>query len=177
MELNTSRAAARTTSTGEPVLLLEQDRGRWDQLAITRGLTALERARALGQAPGPYALQAAIAACHARAREPEATDWAQIAALYAELGRIMPSPVVELNRAVAVAMAEGAAAGLTLVEALMQEPALQNYHLLPSARAELLERLGRFAEAKAEFERAAEMTRNARQRERLLWRAQRCGAS
>lgn len=177
MELNTSRSAARTTSTGEPVLLLEQDRGRWDQLAITRGLTALERAQGLGHAPGPYALQAAIAACHARAREPEATDWAQIAALYAELGGIMPSPVVELNRAVAVSMAEGAAAGLTLIEALMQEPALQNYHLLPSARAELLERLGRFAEAKAEFERAAEMTRNARQRERLLWRAQRCGAS
>jgi RNA polymerase sigma-70 factor, ECF subfamily len=177
MELNASRAAARTTSGGEPVLLLEQDRGRWDQLAIARGLSALERAQALGQAPGPYVLQAGISACHARAREPEATDWTRIAALYAELGRVMPSPVVELNRAMAVSMAEGPAAGLKLVDALMQEPALKSYHLLPSARAELLERLGRFAEARGEFERAAQMTQNARQRERLLWRAQRSGAS
>jgi RNA polymerase sigma-70 factor, ECF subfamily len=177
MELNASRAAARTTSSGEPVLLLEQDRGRWDQLAITRGLAALERARALRRAPGPYLLQAGISACHARAREPDATDWAQIAALYAELGQVMPSPVVELNRAMAVSMAEGPAAGLEMVEALIQEPALKSYHLLPSARAELLERLGRFTEARREFERAAEMTQNARQRERLLWRAQRSGAS
>jgi predicted RNA polymerase sigma factor len=177
MELNASRAAARTTSSGEPVLLLEQDRGRWDQLAITRGLTALGRAQALGQAPGPYVVQASIAACHARAREPEATDWPRIAALYAELGRIMPSPIVELNRAMAVSMAEGAAAGLKLVEALMNEPALKSYHLLPSARAELLERLGRVEEARTEFERAAEMTQNARQRERLLWRARRSVAS
>jgi RNA polymerase sigma factor (sigma-70 family) len=177
MELNASRAAARTTSSGEPVLLLEQDRGRWDQLAIARGLAALERAQALGQAPGPYVLQAGISACHARAREPEATDWPQIAALYAELARVMPSPVVELNRAMAVSMAEGPAAGLKLVEALMQEPALKSYHLLPSARAELLERLGRFTEARGEFERAAEMTQNARQRERLLWRAQHSGVS
>jgi RNA polymerase sigma-70 factor (ECF subfamily) len=177
MEINASRAAARTNRDGEPVLLLEQDRGLWDQLAITRGLTALARAEQLTQAPGPYVLQAAITACHARAREAAATDWKRIAALYAQLARIMPSPVVELNRAMAVAMADGPAAGLELVEALMKEPALQSYHLLPSARAELLERLGRFDEARREFERAAGMTQNSRQRERLLSRAERSGQS
>ena len=177
MELNPSRAAARTNAQGEPVLLLEQDRGRWDQLAISRGLAALARAEKLTSAPGPYQLQAAISACHARAREAASTDWARIAALYAELRRVLPSPVVELNRAMAVAMAEGPAAGLRLVEALLQEPALQGYHLLPSARAELLERLGRFDEARREFQRAAAMTQNERQRARLLERAERAGAS
>jgi RNA polymerase sigma factor (sigma-70 family) len=177
MELNASRAAARTTPSGEPVLLLEQDRGRWDQLAITRGLAALSRGQSLAQAPGPYLLQAELAACHARARTPAATDWARIVALYGELGRITPSPVIELNRAMAVAMVDGPGAGLELVDALMSEPALKGYHLLPSARAELLERLGRFEEARKDFERAAEMTQNSRQRERLLWRAARSGAS
>jgi RNA polymerase sigma-70 factor, ECF subfamily len=177
MELNASRAAARTTPSGEPVLLLEQDRGRWDQLAITRGLAALSRGQTLAQAPGPYLLQAELAACHARARTPKATDWARIVTLYGELGRIMPSPVIELNRAMAVAMVDGPGAGLELVDALMSEPALKGYHLLPSARAELLERLGRFEEARKDFERAAEMTQNSRQRERLLWRAARSGAS
>jgi RNA polymerase sigma factor (sigma-70 family) len=177
MELNASRAAARTTPSGDPVLLLEQDRGRWDQLAITRGLAALSRGKSLAEAPGPYLLQAELAACHARAREPQATDWPRIVALYGELGRIAPSPVIELNRAMAVAMADGPAAGLKLVEALLTEPALKGYHLLPSARAELLERLGRFQEARKDFERAAEMTQNSRQRERLLWRAARSGAS
>jgi RNA polymerase sigma factor (sigma-70 family) len=177
MELNASRNAARTSPSGEPVLLLEQDRGRWDQLLISRGLAALSRAEALGGAPGPYLLQASIVACHARARIPEDTDWPRIAALYGQLGALLPSPVVELNRALAVSMAEGPAAGLKLVDALLTEPALKSYHLLPSARADLLERLGRLAEARAEFERAAELTQNARQRERLLWRAARCAAS
>jgi RNA polymerase sigma factor (sigma-70 family) len=177
MELNQSRAAARTTATGEPVLLLEQDRGRWDQMAIRRGLLALERAEALEQAPGPYRLQAAITACHARARTPEETDWRRIAALYGSLGAILKSPVVELNRAVAVSMAEGPAAGLALADALLSEPALQRYHLLPSARAEFLEKLGRFDEARTEFERAALLTQNARQRERLLQRARACTRS
>jgi RNA polymerase sigma factor (sigma-70 family) len=177
MELNASRTAARTTETGEPILLLEQDRGRWDQLAISRGLSALSRAEALTETKGPYVLQASITACHARARTAEVTDWARIAALYTELGQIMPSPVVELNRAMAVAMAEGPAAGLRLVDALLKEPALKSYHLLPSARAELLERLGRFEEAKDEFRRAADMTQNTRQRDRLLWRAERSGSS
>ena len=177
IELNASRSAARITPTGEPVLLLEQDRGRWDQLAITRGLAALARGQSLTATPGPFLLQAELAACHARAREPGATDWARIVALYGELGRLTPSPVIELNRAMAVAMAEGPAAGLALVEALMTEPALKGYHLLPSARGELLERLGRFHEARKDFERAAGMTQNSRQRERLLWRAARSGTS
>jgi len=175
MELNASRAAARTNQAGDPVLLLEQDRGRWDQMAITRGLAALAHAERLAKPPGPYVLQAGLVACHARARTPEATDWARIAALYADLGAILKSPVVELNRAVAVSMAEGPAAGLALADALLHEPTLQRYHLLPAARAELLERLGRFDEAKTEFERAALLTQNARQREQLRRRAQTCG--
>jgi RNA polymerase sigma-70 factor (ECF subfamily) len=176
MELNASRAAARTTQTGEPILLLEQDRGRWDQILIRRGLAELAQGEALGQQPGPYLLQAAITACHARARRAEETDWAQIAALYAQLAAILKSPVVELNRAVAVSMAEGPAAGLALADALLSEPALRHYHLLPSARAEFLEKLGRIEEARIEFERAALMTQNARQRDRLLQRARACGS-
>ena len=175
MELNASRAAARTNEAGDPVLLLEQDRGRWDQLAITRGLAALEQAEQLGLQPGPYVLRAGLVACHARARTPEATDWARIAGLYGQLGAILKSPVVELNRAVAVSMAEGPAAGLALADALLSEPALQRYHLLPAARADLLEKLGRFDEAKTEFERAALLTQNARQREQLLRRAHTSG--
>ncbi len=174
MELNASRAAARTDAAGDQILLLEQDRGRWDQMAIRRGLEALERAERLGQKPGAYVLQAAVTACHARARTAEATDWARIAGLYGQLAVLLASPVVELNRAVAVSMAEGPAAGLALADALLSEPALQRYHLLPSARAEFLEKLGRFAEAKTEFERAALMTQNARQRDRLLQRARNC---
>jgi len=156
------------------VLLLEQDRARWDQLLIRRGLAALERAEALAPARGPYVLQAAITACHARAAVAADTDWPRIAALYAELGAFMRSPVVELNRAVAVSMAEGPAAGLAIVDALMSEPALQNYHLLPSARADFLFKLGRLPEARIEFERAAALTQNARMRERLLARAAEC---
>jgi predicted RNA polymerase sigma factor len=156
------------------VLLLEQDRGRWDWLLVGRGLAALERAEALGGEPGPYALQAAIAACHARARAAEETDWARIAALYGELGRLAPSPVVELNRAVAVALAEGPAAGLAIVDALGSEPALKSYHLLPAVRGDLLVRLGRTGEARAEFERAASLTRNERERELLRGRAAAC---
>ncbi|MET0795592.1 MAG: RNA polymerase sigma factor [Polyangiaceae bacterium] len=174
MEINASRSAARTRATGEPVLLLEQNRARWDQVLIRRGLAALERAEALGGARGPYVLQAAITACHARAQRPEHTDWARIAALYRELAAIMPSPVVELNRAVAVSMAEGPAAGLALLEELSAEPSLRNYHLLPSARADLLSKLGRLDEARRDFERAAGLTRNARQRARLLERAASC---
>lgn len=171
MELNASRAAARVDAAGEPVLLLDQDRGRWDQMAIRRGLAALTHAESLGQAPGPYVLQAGIAACHARARVADQTDWKRIAALYGELGAILKSPVVELNRAVAVSMAEGPAAGLAIADALLSEPALRNYHLLPGARAELLEKLGRLDEARTELERAAMLTPNAKQRERLLVRA------
>lgn len=174
MEINASRSAARTTAKGEPVLLLEQNRARWDQILIRRGLAALGRAEALGGLRGPYVLQAAITACHAHAQRPEDTDWARIAALYAELAQVRPSPVVELNRAVAVSMAEGPAAGLALVDALAHEPALKSYHLLPSARADLLSKLGRFEEARQEFERAAALTRNTRQRERLLERAAGC---
>jgi RNA polymerase sigma-70 factor (ECF subfamily) len=174
MELGASRSAARATASGEPVLLLEQNRGLWDRVQIDRGLAALTRAEALGGARGPYLLQAAIAACHARARAPGDTDWARIAALYGELRAVAPSPVVELNRAVAVSMAEGPAAGLALADALADEPTMSDYHLLPSARAEMLEKLGRLDEARAEFERAAGLTRNARQRERLLGRAARC---
>ncbi|MEV6669356.1 RNA polymerase sigma factor [Streptomyces sp. NPDC051162] len=175
IELQASRAAARTGPSGEPVLLLDQDRGRWDHLLIRRGLAALTRAEELGGAYGPYALQAAIAACHARAHTPEATDWPRIAALYATLAERVPSPVVELNRAVAVTMAEGPEAGLRLVDALSSEPALREYHLLPSVRGDLLFRLGRLAEARAEFERAAGLTRNGRERVLLLQRAAECG--
>ncbi len=174
MELQASRLHARLDPLGEPVLLLDQNRARWDQLLIRRGLAALERAEKLGGALGPYALQAAIAACHARAHAPEETDWARIAALYDALSQLVPSPVVELNRAVAVAMAYGPAEGLALVEALAAEPALKNYHLLPSVRGDLFFRLGRFEEARAEFERAASLTRNVRERELLLWRAAGC---
>ena len=171
MEIQASRLRARIGPSGEPVLLLDQDRARWDQLLIRRGLAALERAEALDSAPGPYALQAAIAACHARARTGAETDWARIAALYEALARLTPSPVVELNRAVAVAMAFGPAAGLELVDALAAEPLLAGYHLLPSVRGDLLAKLGRAEEARAEFERAASLTRNARERELLLARA------
>jgi predicted RNA polymerase sigma factor len=171
MELQASRLRARIGPSGEPILLLDQDRARWDQLLIGRGLAALERAERLGGALGPYALQAAIAACHARARTPEQTDWAAISALYDALAQIAPSPVVELNRAVALAMAFGPAAGLELVDALTSEPSLKGYHLLPSVRGDLLARLGRLDEARAEFERAAALTRNVRERELLLERA------
>ncbi len=171
MELQASRLRARLGPSGEPVLLLDQDRARWDQLLIRRGLTALDRAERLGGALGPYTLQAAIAACHARARTPEQTDWAAISALYDALAQIAPSPVVELNRAVALAMAFGPAAGLELVDALTSEPSLKGYHLLPSVRGDLLARLGRLDEARAEFERAAALTRNVRERELLLDRA------
>jgi len=171
MEIQASRARARTGPSGEPVLLLDQDRARWDHVLVRRGLVALERAEALGGARGPYALQAAIAACHARARTPAETDWARIAELYDALARLTPSPVVELNRAVAVAMAFGPAAGLELVDALASEQALRSYHLLPSVRGDLLAKLGRFEEARAECERAASLTRNARERELLLERA------
>jgi predicted RNA polymerase sigma factor len=157
--------------SGEPILLLDQNRTRWDQLLIHRGLAALARAEAIGNALGPYTLQAEIAACHARARTPEETDWVRIAALYDALAQLAPSPVVELNRAVAVSMAYGPAAGLELVEALTSEPSLKNYHLLPSVRGDLLAKLGRFDEACAEFKRAATLTRNTRERELLLERA------
>jgi RNA polymerase sigma factor (sigma-70 family) len=174
MEVQASRSRARIGPNGEPVLLLDQDRGRWDRLLIRRGLAALERAEALGGAHGPYALQAAIAACHARAHTPAETDWHRIAALYAALAQAAPSPVVELNRAVALAMAFGPAAGLELVDALTSEPPLMHYHLLPSVRGDLLAKLGRFDEARAEFERAASLTRNARERDLLLQRADAC---
>jgi predicted RNA polymerase sigma factor len=170
MEIQESRSAARLGPAGEPVLLLEQNRARWDRLLIGRGLAALARAEGLGGAQGPYALQAAIAACHARAASADETDWPRIAALYAALGQVTPSPVIELNRAVAVAMALGAAAGLALVDALQDEPRLAHYHLLPSVRGDLLARLGRHDEARAEFERAAALTKNARERAFLLAR-------
>ena len=171
MEIQASRAHARLRPTGEPVRLSDQDRARWDRLLIRRGLAALERAEQLGGALGPYALQAAIAACHARAKTFAETDWARIAALYDALAQLAPSPVVELNRAVAVGMAFGPEAGLELADALRAEPSLRTYHLLPSVRGDLLEKLGRSAEARAEFERAAALTRNARERELLLARA------
>ena len=174
MELQASRLHARVGSSGEPILLLDQNRARWDYLLIGRGLAALERAQKLG-APGPYALQAAIAACHARARTPEETDWARIAALYDALSQLAPSPVVELNRAVALSMAYGPATGLALVDTLTAEPSLRAYHLLPSVRGDLLAKLGRLDEARAEFKRAASLTRNARERELLLERARRMG--
>jgi len=176
MEIQASRAKARVTADGAPILLLDQKRALWDQLLIRRGLAALERADRLGGPRGPYALQAAIAACHARARTPEQTDWTRIAALYADLAALTPSPVVELNRAVAVAMAFGPKAGLDLVDALAGEPSLRGYHLLPSVRADLLARLGRHDEARPEFERAAGLTRNARERDLLLARARDSGA-
>jgi RNA polymerase sigma-70 factor, ECF subfamily len=176
MEIQASRSKARTGPSGEPILLLEQNRAGWDYVLIHRGLAALERAEALGGAPGPYTLQAAIAACHARARTAAETDWKRIAALYEALGQISPSPVVELNRAVAVAMAFGAAAGLEIVNGLTSEPALKNYYLLPSVRGDLLGKLGRFADARLEFERAAELTRNARERQLLLERANACAS-
>jgi RNA polymerase sigma factor (sigma-70 family) len=175
MEVQASRSKARVNATGEPVLLLDQDRAKWDRLLIGRGLAALERAEKLSARRGPYALQAAIAACHARAVTPEATDWSRIAALYEELGQIEPSPVVELNRAVAVSMASGPAAGLALVDALKDDPALKNYHLLPSVRGDLLKKMGRKDEARTEFERAASITRNVRERNLLLERARACG--
>jgi len=171
MEIQASRSAARTGPSGQPILLLDQDRARWDQLLIRRGLAALERAARVDGARGPYVLQAAIAACHARARTAAETDWPAIVTLYGELVRLMPSPVVELNRAVAVSMASGAAAGLDLVDAIASAPVLRNYHLLPSVRGDLLVKLGRHEEARSEFERAASLTRNARERELLLARA------
>ncbi|HEV8580000.1 MAG TPA: RNA polymerase sigma factor [Thermoanaerobaculia bacterium] len=174
MEIQASRSRARVGPSGEPVLLLDQDRARWDHLLIRRGLAALARAEVLGGARGPYALQAAIAACHARARTPEETDWERIAELYGELVRITPSPIVELNRAVAVSMASGPAAGLEIVDRLTAEPSLKGYHLLPSVRGDFLFKLGRFDEARVELERAASLTRNARERELLLDRAARC---
>jgi predicted RNA polymerase sigma factor len=175
MEIQASRARARVGPSGEPVLLLDQNRAQWDQLLIRRGLAALEKAEQLtGAVPGPYTLQAAIAACHARARTAGETDWARIAALYEVLARVSPSPIVELNRAVAVSMAFGPAAGLSVADALLAEPALKNYHLLPSVRGDLLSKLGRFGEARAEFERAASMTKNVREQELLRGRALAC---
>jgi RNA polymerase sigma-70 factor (ECF subfamily) len=174
MEIQASRSRARVGPSGEIVLLLDQDRAQWDPLLIHRGLAALERAEELGNALGPYALQASIAACHARARTAADTDWARIVALYDALAQIAPSPVVELNRAVAVAMAFGPAAGLALVDGLASEPSLKEYHFLPSVRGDLLEKLGRLDEARAEFERAASITQNARERELLRNRAAAC---
>ena len=179
MEIQASRSRARVDASGEPILLLDQDRARWDQLLIRRGLAALERATKLSDRRGPYVLQAEIAACHARASAPEQTDWERIVTLYGELGEVAPSPIVELNRAVAVAMAFGPQAGLTLVDSLTSEPSLKTYHLLPSVRGDLLKKLGRFGEARVEFERAATLTRNTRERELLLARSRACrdGAS
>jgi RNA polymerase sigma factor (sigma-70 family) len=177
MEIQASRSRARVGPSGEPILLLDQNRARWDQLLIRRGLAALARAEELDGAGGPYALQAAIAACHARAHTPAETDWKRIASLYGALVQIAPSPVVELNRAVAVAMAFGPAAGLELVDALASERSLESYHYLPSVRGDLLDKLGRFDEARVEFERAASLTRNVREREVLLTRAAACAHS
>lgn len=174
MEIQASRAKARIGPTGEPILLLDQNRAQWDRLLIRRGLASLERAERLSEQRGIYTSQAAIAACHARARTAEATDWRRIATLYAELAQIAPSPVVELNRAVAVSMAVGPEAALSIVQGLIDEPSLKTYHLLPSVHADLLRKLGRMADAKREFERAASMTRNARERELLLDRARAC---
>jgi RNA polymerase sigma factor (sigma-70 family) len=174
MEIQASRSGARVDARGAPILLMEQDRARWNQLLIRRGLQALRRAEQLGGALGPYALQAAIAACHARARTAAETDWARIATLYRALGQVTPSPVIELNRAVAVSMASGPAAGLELADALLREPALRNYHLLPAVRGDLLFKLGRREEARGEFERAASLTRNERERVLMLGRAARC---
>ena len=176
MELHASRLRARVGPSGEPILLLDQDRATWDRLLIGRGLAALERAERLGGAMGPYALQAAIAACHARATTATETDWPRISALYDALAQLVPSPVVELNRSVAVGMAFGPEAGLDLVDTLVPEPSLKTYHLLPAVRADLLRKLGRFEEARAEFERAALLTQNARERELLRRRAAECTA-
>ncbi|HEY7200885.1 MAG TPA: DUF6596 domain-containing protein, partial [Candidatus Dormibacteraeota bacterium] len=175
MEIQASRSRARTGPNGEPILLLDQDRGRWNHVLIRRGLAALARAIELGGSLGPYGLQAAIAACHARARTPGETDWARIAALYEELGEVNPSPIVELNRAVALSMAVGPGPALELVDELTADPSLEGYHLLPSVRGDLLVRLGRLEEARGEFERAASLTRNARERTLLLERAAACG--
>jgi predicted RNA polymerase sigma factor len=174
MEIQASRARARVGPSGELVLLMDQNRAQWDQLLIGRGLASLKRAEQLVSVRGPYALQAAIAACHARARTAEETEWARIVDLYGELARIAPSPIVELNRAVAIAMASGPAAGLVAVNALNTEPALKDYHLLPSVRGDLLSKLGRLKEAGVEFERAASLTRNVRERDLLLERAASC---
>jgi predicted RNA polymerase sigma factor len=177
MEIQASRARARVGPGGEPVLLLDQNRALWDQLLIRRGLTALDRAEALHRERGPYVAQAAIAACHARAREAADTDWNAIVAHYDELLAVVPSPVVELNRAVAVSMASGPQAGLDLVDGLMSAPALEQYHLLPSVRGDLLMKVGRRDEARVEFERAAAMTRNARERALLMERARAAAAN
>jgi predicted RNA polymerase sigma factor len=175
MEIQSSRLRARTGPNGEPILLMDQDRSRWDRLLIRRGLAALERAEQLAQGGlGPYVLQAAIAACHARARAAEETDWQRIAALYDALSQTAPSPVVELNRAVALAMAFGPAAGLEVVDTLVDEPKLAGYHLLPSVRGDLLFKLKRMREARAEFEKAASLTRNVRERALMLERAAAC---
>lgn len=175
MEIQASRFGARIDAAGEPILLLEQNRGRWNQLFIRRGLAALARAEALGGALGPYALQAGVAACHARAQRAEDTDWLRIVALYDALAQLTPSPVIELNRAVAVSMAFGPAAGLAIVDALTHESQLHDYHLLPSVRGDLLEKLGRFPEARKEFARAATLAKNGRERALLLGRATACG--
>ncbi|PYU42214.1 MAG: RNA polymerase subunit sigma-24 [Acidobacteria bacterium] len=174
MEIQASRSGARVGPSGEPILLLDQNRARWDQLLIHRGLAALHHAEELGDALGPYALQAAIAACHARARTASETDWQRIVTLYDALAQVMPSPIVELNRAVALAMAFGPAAGLERIDTLASEPSLRAYHLLPSVRGDFLFKLGRFVEARAEFERAASLTRNTRERDLLLDRARAC---
>ncbi len=175
MEIQASRLRARVGPSGEPVLLLDQDRSRWDRLLIRRGLAALERARSIGGAPGPYTLQAAIAACHAQALTAEETDWPRIAALYDALAQVAPTPVVELNRAVALGMAFGPEAGLEAVDAIRDAPALKNYHLLPAVRGDLLFKLGRTDEARAEFERAASLTMNEREKALMLERAAACG--
>ncbi len=174
MEIQASRLHARVEPSGRPILLLDQDRARWDQLLIRRGLAALERIEAMGGALGPYALQGAIAACHARARTAEQTDWTRITALYDALAQLTPSPIVELNRGVAYAMAFGPAAGLEIVDPLIADPQLAGYHLLPSVRGDLLAKLGRFDEARAEFARAASLTRNTRERQLMLERAEQC---
>jgi predicted RNA polymerase sigma factor len=174
MEIQASRIRARSGPNGQPVLLLEQNRALWDRVLIHRGLMALARGESLGETRGPYLLQAAIAACHARALTPEDTDWVYITALYDELVRVSPSPVVELNRAVAVSMAYGPAAGLELADQLAAEGRLASYHLLPSVRGDLLVKLGRYAEARGEFERAAQLTRNTRESRLLLDRAAAC---
>jgi predicted RNA polymerase sigma factor len=176
MEIQASRSRARVGPSGEPILLLDQNRALWDQLLIRRGLAALARAEALGGEPGPFVLEASIAACHARARTAADTDWRRIADLYGQLVRVSPSPVIELNRAVAVSMADGPQAGLDLVDRLVAEKALERYHLLPSVRGDLLQKLERFDEARAEFERAASITQNLRERALLQERAQACAA-
>jgi predicted RNA polymerase sigma factor len=174
MELQQSRASARVDDVGDPVLLMDQDRGRWDRRLIEHGLSELERAESLSRQRGPHTAQAAIAACHARARSEDDTDWARIASLYGDLAALAPSPIVQLNRAVAISMSAGPAAGLEILDALAAEASLQSYHFLPSARAHMLEKLGRLKEARAEFERAASLTENVRQRNRLLERARAC---